>query len=195
MSWTPGDLIFLETERFTLRSIAREDVGDTFLQWLADPEVMVGLNLPRRRLSRAQAVHYAMGFDNFRTALLLVTAKNTGDMVGFFTITMEQAHGTAETAVVIGNKSFWGRNVVIESRGAILDFLFDTLDLHKVIGRPHGRNMSSIFNYKAMGFKCEAILREQMRSIEGEGRLDQLIFGMLKSEWLARRASQAGETP
>ncbi|MFK7877167.1 MAG: GNAT family N-acetyltransferase [Paracoccaceae bacterium] len=190
MTWTPGDLVALDTQRFSLRSITREDVDETFLSWLADPEVMVGLNLPSRKLSRVQAVHYALSYDNLKSIMLLVRARDSGDMVGFFTITFEYAHGTAETAVVIGNKSYWGQNVVVETRGAILEFLFLTLGVHKVIGRPHGRNMSSIFNYKAMGFQCEAILREQMRALKGGGRLDQMIFGLLKSEWEGLRAQK-----
>ena len=76
----------------------------------------------------------------------------------------------------------------METRATLLDFLFDQMDLHKVTGRPHGRNFSSIYNYKALGFHCEAVLREQMRSIKDDQRLDQLIFGMLRDEWHARRS-------
>ena len=47
--------------------------------------------------------------------------------------------------------------------------------------------MSSIFNYQAMGFTCEAVLREQMTSVNGEERLDQLMFGLLRSEWAAQQ--------
>ena len=61
-----------------------------------------------------------------------------------------------------------GKNIVIEARSAILDFLFDELKMHKVLGKPHGRNFSSIFNYKAMGFACEAVLREQMLAIDDD---------------------------
>jgi hypothetical protein len=36
------------------------------------------------------------------------------------------------------------------------------------------------------------VLREQMRPIQGEGRLDQLIFGILRHEWLERRGEAGG---
>ena len=91
--------------------------------------------------------------------------------------------------MVIGERDYWGQNVVIETRRVLLEFLFNTVGVHKVVGRPHGRNFSSIFNYKAMGFVCESVLREQMRSIqEGHDRLDQLTFGLLKAEWDTRKA-------
>ncbi|MEM7569330.1 MAG: GNAT family protein [Pseudomonadota bacterium] len=194
-SWTPGALLKLETERFVLRTMTREDVDDSVVAWLANPEVMVGLNLPRRRMTRAQAVRWALSYDNATKFMVLVCAKDSGEKIGFFTLTIEGAHRTAETAVVVGAQHWWGKNVVAECRAVLMDFLFDTLNMHKVIGRPHGRNMSSIFNYKKMGFTCEAVLRQQMRAIDsGEGedkRLDQLIFGMLRTEWHARKAGEA----
>lgn len=187
MTWTPGDRIRLETDRFVLDSVTREDVDDEFLSWMADPQVMLGLNMPPRRMSRGQAVHYAMSFDNRSKSMLIVRDRNTEQKIGMFTISFRPVHQVAETAVVIGNKEYWGKNVVVEARGAILKFLFEEVGVHKVVGLPHGRNMSSIFNYQAMGFTCEAVLREQMTSVNGEERLDQLMFGLLRSEWAAQQ--------
>ena len=187
MSWAPGALLELKTERFVIRTMTREDVTDHFISWLADPEVMLGLNLPRRRLSRPQAVRYVLGHDNRTKFCLAICLNPDGPQIGFFIVNCDLRHKFAETSVVIGDRDFWGKNVVIETRSALLDFLFDQMNMHKVLGRPHGRNFSSIFNYKAMGFKCEAILREQMCSIQDENRLDQLVFGMLRDEWSARR--------
>lgn len=187
MSWEPGALLTLQTERFIVRTMTREDVTDTFTGWLADSEVMLGLNLPRKRLSRLQAVRYVLGHDNRTTFCLAICLREDGRQIGFFVVQCESRHATADTSVVIGDRSYWGKNVVMESRAALLDFLFDQMDLHKVTGRPHGRNISSIYNYQALGFKCEAVLREQMRSIEDDQRLDQLVFGMLREEWHERR--------
>ena len=191
MSWQPGNLLELNTERFQLRSMTREDVTETFTDWLADPEVMVGLNMPRKRLTRPQAVRWVLNNDNRTHFIILVIDRENQHPVGFFTITINGAHLYAETAVVIGDHDYWGKNVVIETRTALLDFLFEDIGLFKVIGRPHGRNFSSIYNYKAMGFTCEAIMRKQMRSIEGDGRLDQLTFGILQSEWRERKKGSA----
>lgn len=193
MNWTPGSLLKFETERLVLHTMAREDVTDDFRSWMADPEVMVGLNLPRQRLTRSQAVRWVLNHDNRKSHIIIVVDKASDTAIGFFTITIDASHMTAETAVVIGKRDFWGKNVVIEARTALMTFLFETVGVHKVMGRPHGRNFSSIFNYKAMGFSCEAVLREQMRAIDGKGRLDQLVFGLLKSEWDAARSDDAKE--
>ncbi len=185
--WRKGDLLRLETERFVVRSMTREDMTDAVIGWMADPAVMVGLNMPARNLTRPQAVRWVLSHDNASKFFLAICTSDTEQVIGFFIVTINTNQNVAETSVVLGNQEFWGKDVVLETRSALLDFLFDTIGVYKVIGRPHGRNFSSIYNYKALGFTCEAILREHMRAIEGDQRLDQLIFGMLKSEWLARR--------
>ncbi len=190
MNWHPGALLELTTERFVVRSMTREDVSDEFIGWLADPEVMLGLNLPRRRLSRAQAVRFVLDFDNHTRFCLGIYLRPDGPQIGLLTVQCDLLHRCGETAVVIGDRTWWGKNVVCEARSVLLDFLFEQMKLYKVLGRPHGRNFASIYNYKALGFRCEAVLREQLLPLQGDVRLDQLIFGMLRDEWLARRAGK-----
>lgn len=186
MSWQPGDLVSLETERFTIRSVEREDVTEAFLTWLTDDDVVIGMNTSQRQMSVAQGVRWVLSFDNERRFFLMVIDKKSEKSIGFFTVTVDP-HNVAETAVVVGDRDFWGQNVVMEARSAILDMAFGTLGVHKVIGRPHGRNFASIFNYNAMGFTCEAVLREQMKAVRTDERLDQLVYGIFASEWRQRQ--------
>ena len=186
MTWKPGDLVSLDTERFTIRSVEREDVTEDFLKWLTDDDVVIGMNTSTRKMSVAQAIRWVLGYDNAKRFFFIVVEKKTQRSIGFFTLTVDP-HGVAETAVVVGDRDFWGHNVVMEARSAIMDMAFDTLGVHKVIGRPHGRNFASIFNYNAMGFTCEAVLREQMKAIQQDERLDQLVYGIFADEWRKRK--------
>jgi len=188
--WEPGALLALQTDRFELRSMTREDVTEAFIGWLADPDTMLGLNLPQQRLSRAQAVRFVLGFDN-RARFCLGIFPRGGSQIGLFVVECNPRSHCADTSVVVGDRAWWGRDVVRETRGALLAFLFGTLGQHKVTGRPHGRNFASIYNYKALGFRCEGVLREQLLAVDGKSRLDQLIFGLLRSEWLARHGERS----
>lgn len=78
---------------------------------------------------------------------------------------------------------------MLETRAHLLDFLFDTLKLHKVTGAVYTRNFAAVFNYKAQGFRCEGILREQEQARDGRW-LDVYLFGLLEAEWRALRAKQ-----
>ncbi|MEL6641055.1 MAG: GNAT family protein [Pseudomonadota bacterium] len=186
MTWQPGDLVSLDTSRFTIRSVEREDVTETFLNWLTDDDVVIGMNTPQRQMSVAQGIRWILSYDNEKRFFLMVIDKESQTAIGFFTLTLDP-HNVAETAVVVGDRDFWGQNVVMESRSAILDFAFDTLGVHKIIGRPHGRNFASIFNYNAMGFTCEAVLRQQMKAAKQDERLDQLVYGIFADEWRNRQ--------
>lgn len=190
MTHQPGALLNLETERFTLTSMTREDAKGEFSTWLADEDVMIGLNMPKRQFSSLQAVRFVLDFDNYHRFCLGIKNKKDQQLIGFFIVDCDHNQQCAETSVVMGEKSFWGKGVVIETRSVLLDYLFGSLNMFKVTGRPHSRNFSSIFNYKAMGFTCEAVLRQQMKTYNAEQRLDQLVFGILKQEWLERRQQQ-----
>ncbi len=191
MTWQPGRPVRLETERFVVRSVTRDDVGRQYLAWAKDPEVMLTLNLPPRQLTRLQLVRYVERFNN-KTAfhLGIFLKEEDGAQIGFYSVYYDAANRLGQTNVVVGERDWWGRGVVMETRAAIIDFLFDVLGAEKVWGLPLARNIPSVFNYKAQGFKCEGILRQHRRAVGG-GRADQLAFGLLRDEWRAFRKGEA----
>ena len=86
---------------------------------------------------------------------------------------------------MIGDREYWGSQVVIETRAAILDFLFDDVGIVKVTGKPYSDNAAAIYNFKVQGFTAEGILKSQ--HISGDRRVDGILFGMQKEEWITRR--------
>lgn len=83
---------------------------------------------------------------NNATRFCLLVSLREGRPIGFFNVAVDAHHRCAETAVLIGKRAQWGRNVVIEVRCALLDLLFAEMEMHKVIGQPHGRNFASLFD-------------------------------------------------
>jgi len=191
MTWQPGTPLKLETERFVVRSVIARDVGSNYMTWAKDPNVMETLNLPPRQLTLGQLVRYVERFNNKTSFHLGVFLKETGVQIGFYSVYVDASNMIAQTNVVVGDRAWWGKRVVLETRAAIIDFLFDVIGVDKVWGLPLARNVPSVFNYKAQGFKCEGVLRQHRKSVVG-GRADQLAFGLLKSEWQeAKEAAKA----
>ncbi len=166
-----------------------EDITDRYIAWAKDPELMENLNTPARIVNRKQLESYIKKFDNRTKFHLGVFDKTNDHHLGFFTVYSDTKNRSAQTNVVIGDRDYWGKGVVLEARGAILDFLFDVLGVQKVWGTPFERNFPSIFNYKAQGFTCEGVLRKHVVSVQGK-RVDQYIFGLLRDEWRARRKKE-----
>lgn len=187
LTWQPGDPVALKTKSYTLRSMGPDDITDRYITWAKDPELMENLNAPARLVNRTQLKRYIKSFDNRTKFHLGVFTAPEGVHIGFFTIYVDAKNRSAQTNVVIGDRDYWGKGVVLEARGAILDFLFDVVGVAKIWGTPFERNFPSIFNYKAQGFTCEGVLRKQVINMKGK-RVDQYIFGLLREEWHARRA-------
>ena len=182
MDWRPGEPLLLETERFRLRSLTPEDATRTYIGWWNDPQVQEGLNFPARGWGLQHAVKHILQFDNRTRFHLGIFCKETDRMIGFFAAFPNLKTLVAKTNIVIGEKDWWGKNVVQEVRGRMLSFLFEVMEMEKVKGEIQGRNYASIFNYKAMGFTCEGVLRNELLHFDG-GRTDLFIFGLLRDEW------------
>lgn len=192
MTWTPGQPLASETERFLIRSLRPVDMTDTYLAWWADPEVQRGLNQKPRPMSREDAVKRLQRFDNKLRYHLGIFCKETGRLIGFYTIFVTAGQRVAKTNIVIGETDYWGKGVVIEVRERMLLFLFRVLNMHKVKGEIMGRNYASIFNYKLQGFTCEGVKREEIVDVVNGGRTDVYLFGLLRPEWEARQQAAAG---
>jgi len=186
--WSPGAPVRLVTRRFLLRSLTRQDVGPRYAGWLRDPEVLEMLNNRNLRMTDEQLIAYVERFDNRVNFNLGIEVAGGGPLIGFYSVYCDPPNLLAQTNVMVGDHDWWGRNVVLETRAALLDFLFDVVGVEKVYGMPLARNVASVFNYRAQGFHCEGIMRGQRRSPSGE-RLDQLFFGMMRAEWHEKRAN------
>ncbi len=179
--WTPGQPVQMETERFTLRSLTQDDATDTYISWWNDADVQEGLGAKPRGWGVQQARRHISRFSNARSFHLGIFCRDDQLLIGFIAVFVELP-GVVKTNTVIGNKDFWGQRVVLEVRDRVIQFAFDQLGASKVVGQVDGRNFSSIYNYKAQGFKTEGVLRQQLPNPDGT-RHDQVLFGLLKSEW------------
>ena len=188
-----GGAVDLQTKRFRLRSLKPGDASDRWRAWTKDPEVMGPLNAPMRDLSRHDLANYIATYDSLNRYLIGVFEKESGAQIGFFVIEVDRGHQSAMFNVVIGEKSWWGKGVVNEARAALLDFFFEQRGIEKACGTPLARNFAAVFNYKAQGWRHEGTLRGHRRSVKDGSRLDQYQFGLMRAEWLARRAGKAAK--
>ena len=162
-----GAPVALETERFRLRTLEPVDVGERMRSWMADAEIMsmvtgrayeVSLDHLRRRVSQ---------FDNRRRFMFGIFTRDPVIHIGNLTLFCDPENLTAQTNIVVGEREWWGRNIVPETRAAVLDFAFEKLGIEKVWGVPFARNFPALYNYKTQGFTCEGILRANKRLPDG----------------------------
>lgn len=79
------------------------------------------------------------------------------------------------------NKKFQNKGYATEALKGMVDYLFNTLNKHRVIASIDPRNMASIKLIERLGFRKEAHFKESYY-LRGEW-VDDIIYAMLKREW------------
>lgn len=78
-----------------------------------------------------------------------------------------------------------GRGIVTRASRALLRFAFDELGMHRVIIKCAAENARSRAVPERLGFTLEGTFRER-EVTPGHGRQDELVYGLLRSEWTDR---------
>jgi len=175
--------VSVSTRRCHLRDVIPSDIDDAFLAWSADPEVSGPLNLEPRQVTREDFLEHLRGFDNANRFLIGIFDGTTEVAIGYYMILVDSAHRNATFHVALGNKEYWGKGIVGETRAALLDFFFER-GIEKAVGMPLADNVAAIRAYEKQGWIQEGLLRGNCRSVVDGSRLDQYTYGLLKSEWL-----------
>jgi [ribosomal protein S5]-alanine N-acetyltransferase len=77
--------------------------------------------------------------------------------------------------------NFWGRGYFNETLGVLLDYLFNTINLNRVVAKTSVTNIPSNKGLQKLGFKIEGQLRDFYRI--DEKFVDANIMSMLKTEY------------
>jgi RimJ/RimL family protein N-acetyltransferase len=193
---TNGRPVLLQTKRFALRSLKPSDASQRWVGWLRDPEVLEPLNAPVLKVEFNDLTkHIAENSNNDTYYMIGIFDLESKVQIGYYSISCETSefHRRADFNVLIGEKSWWGKGVVNETRAALLDEFFTNRGIEKATGHPFARNFPAIFNYKAQGWRHEGTLRAHCISAKDGSKLDQYAFGLLKDEWLSRNKIESHE--
>ncbi|MBU0713479.1 GNAT family N-acetyltransferase [bacterium] len=120
---------------------------------------------------------------NSGNALLLTIADKTTDkaigQTAFFRI--DSVSRSAIFYIALLDKSKWSQGLGTEATQLMVEYGFNTLNLHRIQLHVFIDNRAAIHIYEKIGFKKEGVLREAMYH---HGKYcDFLVMGCLKSEW------------
>jgi RimJ/RimL family protein N-acetyltransferase len=180
----------IRTERLLLRPYAHGD-ADALYAYQRLPEIHRYLYTePRTRADVEALVAERAGsaaLTEVGQAITLVAGlAQTGELVGDCVLFWRsQEHKQGEVGYVL-NPAYHGRGLATEAVGALLRLGFEGLGLHRIAGHLDARNTASARVLERAGLRREAHLVEN-EFIKGEWT-DELIYGILRSEWEARQA-------
>ena len=82
----------------------------------------------------------------------------------------------------IGEPDYWGKGIVVEAAKLLIHYGFTELNFHKIFAGIYSPNDRSLRAAEKLGFKKEAILKEEMY-VDGKF-VDSHRFALFKRDWL-----------
>jgi RimJ/RimL family protein N-acetyltransferase len=182
--WKTG-LPVLTGTRVTLRELRVSDAPALFAM-LTTQEVSRFISPPPTTVE---------GFERFITwanheraagnyACFAVVPQGMDTAIGLFQIRqLKPGWGTAEWGFAIGS-AFWGTGLFAECSELVLDFVFETIGVHRLEARAAVQNSRGNGALRKMGAVQEGILR---RSFLRDGQyMDQALWAILADDWRVR---------
>lgn len=177
----------LETERLVLRAYSEGDFGGLFAIQSDESVARWLYNEPRNAeetralLARKIAGASLTAEDDWLSAVVVL--RETGEQVGDVALHWASVeHKTGEIGFVF-RPAHQGRGYATEAARPVLAFAFETMGLHRVIGRTEARNTGSVRVLEKLGMRREAHLVEN-EFVKGEWQ-SELGYALLDREWRA----------
>ncbi len=175
----------LTTERFILRPLSEDDASDRYLAWLRDPDVNRNLMVEGEKQTIDDIRAYIRAHDGETSILFGIFAKEDGELhIGTHSFRHHPRDKRATVGVMIGDRDYWGQQVPLETRAAVLDYAFGSLGCQKVEAGCFSSNYPAVYNFKKQGWTLEGVLKRH-RLIDGDF-VDALQFAMFRETWDSR---------
>ena len=183
--WNPSTI---EGRRVVLRRHRPENLP-AVVNWYRDPELARLTRYHLRPMADEEIERFfvsrLLAADSMAYA---IHERKTDRLVGLTTFSsLDPDNSSVLFHITIGEREAWGRGYGTETVELMLAHAFDRLGLHRVGLSVFAFNERAIHAYEKAGFRIEGRLRE---AIQRDGVFwDEIEMGILRHEWLARRAA------
>lgn len=109
-----------------------------------------------------------------------VTLLDNGELIGGLGLSVAPRHRRAELAYWLG-VSYWNQGYMTEAVGALVNYGFTKLGLHKITASHFARNPASGRVMQKIGMTQEGLLRQDV--CKGKSFEDLVLYGLLAEEW------------
>jgi [ribosomal protein S5]-alanine N-acetyltransferase len=184
-------MIFIRGERVTLEIFGKEHITDAYRRWLNDPEVNLFTSRGYYPVTEAECDRYVQICQSPDRIVLAIKDMNEVfcDKKGNIShhlgnISLQKIDilsRSAELAIMIGEKSAWGKGYGLEASRLLCAHGFNQLGLHRIYCGTHAKNFGMQKLAFKLGMKEEGASRQ---AIFKDGVFADVIhYGMLKEEF------------
>lgn len=170
----------MQGNQIYLRKVSPDDVNDAYCRWMNEPATNRFLEsrfYPHSIETLREYIVDKQG-DNLNAFFAIVL--NNGDRhIGNIKLgPVDSNHRLADIGILIGEKDCWGKGYALEAINLIVDYAFNTLNLHKVTAGCYAPNKGAIRAFEKAGFVQEGV-RKAHCFFEGE-YVDDVLLGLVR---------------
>ncbi len=174
----------IETDRLILRKYVNEDAASMYKNWASDKEVTKYLTWPThssQEISQEVIEDWVNQYSNESYYHWAIVLKDNGsEPIGNIAVVdMKENISMVHIGYCIG-RTWWNRGITSEALKAVMDFLFDFVDVNRIEARHDPRNPNSGKVMKKCNMKYEGTLRSS--DWNNQGICDACYYALLKSE-------------
>jgi len=177
---------FLKGKNMFLRPLRRQDAFGPYAEWFNDEVVCAGNGHHRFPYSREQALRYIERSHSNGTELILAIARRRdGRHIGNVALkSIDPISRCGEFAIVIGDRSSWGRGYSKEAAILLLRHVFFSLNLNRVYCGTYENNVAMRRLARFLGMREEGCRRQA--AFKQNRYLNVIEYGVLKNEFVRR---------
>jgi RimJ/RimL family protein N-acetyltransferase len=167
-------------DHIILRPLIKADIENR-VRWFNDPDVRKTLIINEQfELEKTIRWFDKIRPDDSRVEFAIeTTEKIPVGVIGLAGI--DSTHRTAEIYIVIGQKEFWGKGLMLEAECLLIDWAFNSLGVEKIWAQTRPDNIASLITMKKIGFQIEGTLRNE-KIVNGQ-RTTVLHLGLLREDF------------
>ena len=174
----------IDANSIRLRALAEEDADDmhaiysdaiTMEYWGTAPTKNIQ---ETRGMVRRDMKAVASGQAMFWAIELKASAK----VIGKCTLWQYSENNRRAEVGYVLNREYWGGGLMTDALGAMINYAFSSLDLHRLEADTDDHNAASIALLEKLGFQREGFFRERWHV--GGNWQDSVMLGLLRQDWL-----------
>lgn len=174
----------IETDRLILRRYKIEDADAMYKNWASDSEVTKFLTWQPHssvEVSRGIIENWLKEYSDEKYYQWAIVLKDNGnEPIGDISVVhMNEDISMVHIGYCLG-RAWWRRGIMSEALKAVMDFMFDTVEVNRVESRHDPMNPNSGKVMQKCGMKYEGTLRSADRN--NQGICDACYYALLRSE-------------
>ena len=154
-----------------------------YVKWFNNPEMTqyLGMIRPMTLENEEQWYENAIKNQNAVYFAILLIDEGKEQLIGNCAVDIDWRNKLGHLGITIGEKDLWGKGYGTEAMQLLINYSFQTLNIHKVELQVYDFNTRAIKSYTKLAFKEEGILRKS-HYVNGK-YVDLIVMGILKDEW------------